>query len=180
MFHDVREYAITYGVKTFLLSKSWNVIAYNPPGSQGTFTIPNPDKEIGYRGQKGSESPDVIACKENVVLIAECKPDFDLSDAEKLQRLQTNSKKMKILSTLIQRVCLANEVSISEDPAYIFALAYQGLPHSIADLGFLSVQIDQHFDIRRIRGQSSYEDQFATKMISASKWNSRIERLFEN
>ena len=56
MHQETREYAITYGVKDLLLSRNWDVIAYNPPGSQGTFTIPNPAKEniqlIGNKKEK--------------------------------------------------------------------------------------------------------------------------------
>jgi len=94
MYQDIKEYAITYAVKDYLLSLNWDVIAYNPPGSQGTFTIPNPSKDGSYRGQTGSESPDVIAVKKNVVLVVECKPSFDLDDAQKLKRLSDDPKKM--------------------------------------------------------------------------------------
>ena len=78
MSQEIREYAITYAVKNYLLSKNWDVIAYNPPGSQGTFTIPNPSKDGGFRGQTGSESPDIIAIKSGLVMVVECKTTFTI------------------------------------------------------------------------------------------------------
>lgn len=180
MSHDVREYAITYGVKTFLLKHNWDVIAYNPPGSQGTFTIPNPSKDGGYRGQTGSESPDVIAVKNDVVLIVECKSSFNLEDSNKLERLSKNVEKMQILSTLIRRVCDANNITLPRNLRYVFALAYQGKKHDIKHLGFISVDVKTSFDITNLAAKSSYEDAFAAKLFPASIWESDIRRLFED
>lgn len=180
MSHDVREYAITYGVKTFLLKCNWDVIAYNPPGSQGTFTIPNPKKDGGYRGQIGSESPDVIAVKKDVVLIVECKPSFNLEDSKKLERLSKNAEKMEILSKLVSRVCDANSISLPRNFRYVFALAYQGKKHEIKHLGFISVDVKPDLDITNLAARSSYEDAFTVKIIPASIWESEIRRLFED
>ncbi len=180
MSQEVKEYAITYGVKNFLLSKNWDVIAYNPPGSQGTFTIPNPSKDGGYRGQTGSESPDVLAIKSNVVLVVECKPSFNLDDAEKMQRLSKDSKKMEILDILIRRVCAANEIQLGEDLLYIYALAFQGQRNQEKELGFINVVVSESFDITHLSAISSYEDYFAATLLPASSWEKRILRLFEN
>lgn len=180
MSQDIREYAVTYGVKSLLLNLNWDVIAYNPPGSQGTFTIPNPSKDGGYRGQTGSESPDVIAIKHGVVLIVECKSSFNAEDSKKLDRLSKNSQKMEILGTLIQRVCKANGISTSETLRYVFALAYQGKRHEIRNLGFISVDVKSSLDITNLVAKSSYESMFTAKLFPASSWESDIRRLFEN
>jgi hypothetical protein len=180
MSQEVREYAITYGVKDLLLSRNWDVIAYNPPGSQGTFTIPNPSKDGGYRGQTGSESPDVIAIKNSVVLIVECKPTFNLDDANKMKRLSENVKKMEILNILIRRVCAANEIAISGDLRFIYALAYQGVMHNEKDLGFIKVGVSERFDITEVPAESSYERYFHTSVSPASSWEKKILELFKN
>jgi hypothetical protein len=177
---DVREYSITYAVKNLLLENNWDVIAYNPPGSQGTFTIPNPSKDGAYRGQTGSESPDIIAVKKNLVLIVECKPAFDTSDAEKLTRLSSNWEKMEILTTLIKRVCAANSIQIPETLNYIFALAYQGKKHSIKDLGYISVEVSTNIDITHLKAKSSYEDSFKAQLFPASLWEASVLALLEN
>ena len=180
MSQDVREYSITYAAKNLLLDKKWDVIAYNPPGSQGTFTIPNPSKDGGYRGQTGSESPDIIAVKKNLVLIVECKPGFDASDAEKLTRLSSNIEKMEILTTLIRRVCKANSIELSQNLNYIFALAYQGKKHPIKNLGFISVEVSTKIDITNLKAKSAYEDAFKAQLFPASTWESSILALLEN
>jgi hypothetical protein len=177
---EVREYAITYGVKGLLLSKNWDVIAYNPPGSQGTFTIPNPNKDGGYRGQTGSESPDVIAIKRDVVLVVECKAKFNKNDANKMKRLSEDSKKMEILNILIRRVCAANEIEISGNLKYIYALAYQGEIHQEKELGFFKIGVSEDFNINNIPAESSYERFFQTSISPASTWEDEILELFKN
>lgn len=180
MSQEVREYAITYGVKNLLLAKKWDVIAYNPPGSQGTFTIPNPSKDGGYRGQTGSESPDVIAIKKDVVLIVECKPSFDLDDANKMKRLSEDSEKMEILNILIRRVCVANEIKISGDLEFIYALAYQGEMHNEKELGFIKVVVSEKVDITNLLAGSTYDQFFHATISPASTWNNKVLGLFEN
>ena len=180
MSQDVREYSITYAVKNLLLKKKWDVIAYNPPGSQGTFTIPNPGKDGAYRGQTGSESPDVIAVKKNLVLIVECKPGFDASDADKLTRLSSNVEKMEILTTLIRRVCTANSIALPKSLEYIFALAYVGKNHSINKIGYISVVVSEEIDISILKAQSSYEDAFSAQLFPANTWDSSILALLED
>jgi len=180
MSQEVREYAITYGVKDFLLSKKWDVIAYNPPGSQGTFTIPNPSKDGGYRGQTGSESPDVIAIKNNVVLIVECKSSFNLGDSNKMKRLSEDAKKMEILNILIRRVCAANEINISGNLKYIYALAYQGEMHKEKELGLIKVDVSEKFDITEVPAESSYERFFRASISPASTWENKVLELFKN
>ena len=180
MSQEIREYAITYAVKNYLLSKNWDVIAYNPPGSQGTFTIPNPGKDGGYRGQTGSESPDIIAIKNGLVMIVECKTTFNLDDSAKLNNLFTDNKKMEILEILITRVCEANAIKVPDKIEYIFALAYQGIPHKSNFLGLINVQVNVDFDITNIKAISSYEKYFSATLQPASSWDKNILELLKD
>jgi hypothetical protein len=180
MSQEIREYAITYAVKNFLLSKNWDVIAYNPPGSQGTFTIPNPSKDGGYRGQTGSESPDIIAIKNGLVLIVECKTTFNLDDSKKLNNLSADSKKMEILEILIGRVCKANAIKVPDKMEYIFALAYQGTPQKSNFLGLINVKVNMDFDITNIKAISSYEKYFSATLQPASSWDQSILKLLKD
>jgi hypothetical protein len=180
MSQKIREYAITYAVKNFLLSKNWDVIAYNPPGSQGTFTIPNPSKDGGYRGQTGSESPDIIAIKNGIVMIVECKTTFNLDDSKKLNSLSTDGKKMEILEMLISRVCKANAINVPDKIDYIFALAYQGTPQKSSFLGLINVKVNMDFDITNIKAISSYEKYFSATLQPASSWDQSILKLLKD
>lgn len=175
-----KEYEITYAVKLFLLGTGWDVIAYNPPGSQGTFTIPNPSKQVGYRGGSGSESPDIIAIKRDTVCIVECKPAFDASDEEKMNALAGNQDKMSILDMLIQHVCDANEISTSSPRTYLFCLAYSGTLHVVDELGCFIVKVDPKFDVTRLVGKGDYGEFFDTRFYPPNSWHEEIVGLFEN
>jgi hypothetical protein len=177
---QTNEYVITYGVKLYLLENSWDVIAYNPPGSQGTFTIPNPSKDGSEKGQTGSESPDVIAVKDGHVLIVECKPKFDLVDAQKLNRLSNNELKMEVLDLLIRRVCKANDIPLPSELNYIYALAYQGDAHGVGALGFINVEVAKEFDIRTIPARNDFKKYFKSIVTPALAWEPEALLLFEN
>lgn len=133
----VREYEITYITKEYLLKEGWFVIAYNPPGSQGTFTIPNPLKDPSYRGQTGSESPDIVAIKKEVknkknkILIIESKPFYNQKDVDKMKRLFKNKERVKIFLTILEKQCNANgfEVDFNFKNEICFGKAHSGEKH---------------------------------------------------
>jgi hypothetical protein len=123
----VNEYDVTFSVKEWLLEHDWNVVAFNPPGSQGTFTIPNPSKDPKYRGQTGSEAPDIIAVKKGgYVLIIECKPKYNQKDTEKSLNFYKNKERMNLLMELLERVCNANEIEFKKSVRVILAKAHGG------------------------------------------------------
>jgi len=124
----VDEYTVTFAVKEWLILNSWNVIAFNPPGAQGTFTIPNPKKATGYRGQTGSLSPDLIAIKNSKYLIViESKPTFDRSDTEKMINLFKDRDRVRLFLDIVDKVCKANDVSFNKSKCIlILAKAHGG------------------------------------------------------
>ena len=129
---DIREYNITYISKEFLMRKEWKIVAYNPPGSQGTFTIPNPDKDGSYKGQTGSLSPDIIAFKLinniNVFLIVEAKPTHNASDIRKMISMFENEDKRALFLQIAKPSCKANDVEYdtSKKTEIHFAKAHGG------------------------------------------------------
>ena len=123
------EYDVAFAIKEWLIDHDWTIIAFNPPGSQGTFSIPNPSKDPRYRGQTGTESPDIIAIKKDHLLITECKdyrkPSI-LSDVEKLSRLISNKERMNLLYTILKKACNANDVQLPPDFHLLTAVGYGG------------------------------------------------------
>lgn len=96
------EYDVSFAVKEYLVKNNYTIITWNPPGSQGTFTIPNPAKDPTYKGQTGSESPDLIAFKGTELLIIEAK-DSDtkcISDIYKVKNLLSNTPRKELLFTI--------------------------------------------------------------------------------
>ena len=89
------EYDVCFATKEYLFNKNYIIVTWNPPGSQGTFTIPNPEKDPTYKGQTGSESPDLIAIKDKEMLFVEAKDNVNSSydDIIKLQNMLSNPKR---------------------------------------------------------------------------------------
>lgn len=120
---------MAFAVKEWLLEHDWNVIAFNPPGAQGTFSIPNPEKSPRYRGQTGTTAPDIIAVKADHVVIAECK-DFGkskvLRDVDKLYGLISNNERMGLFDRLVSGMCAANGIEHSDRLHRIIAVGYGG------------------------------------------------------
>lgn len=147
----VNEYDVTFAVKEWLLENGWEVVAFNPPGAQGTFTIPNPSKDSKYRGQSGSESPDIIAIKNgNNVLIVESKPSFNQSDTEKLLNLKANKERMELLVQLLEKVCKANNVPFKKPVNIILAKAHGGQDSLQIDMQTFLVSTDNKWNPRKI------------------------------
>lgn len=147
----IDEYDVTFAVKEWLLEHKWNVVAFNPPGAQGTFTIPNPSKDPKYRGQSGSESPDIIAIKdESNVLIVESKPCFNQDDMDKLQNLKNNKERMILLIQLLEKVCKANNVPFKKPVKVIIAKAHGGQDTLIIEMQTFLVSVDNKWNPHRI------------------------------
>lgn len=99
------EYDISFAVKEYLYNKNYTIITWNPPGSQGTFTIPNPEKVPTYKGQTGSESPDLIAFNSEEIVFIEAKDSIKKSfeDIAKLKNLLSNNKRKELLFTICKK-----------------------------------------------------------------------------
>jgi len=147
----VDEYDVTFAVKEWLLEHDWEVVAFNPPGSQGTFTIPDPAKDPKYRGQSGSKSPDIIAVKNsNYVLIIECKPTYNQKDKEKLLSIYENKERMNLLVELLEKVCRANNVSFKKPAKIILSIAHGGQTALRMDMQTFIVSTDNKWNPTKI------------------------------
>lgn len=123
------EYDISFAVKEYLLVHGYRLVAWNPPGAQGTFTIPNPAKDPLYRGQVGSESPDLIAYNGREFLLVEAKDNINKSykDIEKLDRLLADRQRRQLLFDICEHQMEAIHQSLKiEDLTIVKAVA---VPH---------------------------------------------------
>lgn len=103
------EYDVCFATKEYLFDNGYIIVTWNPPGSQGTFTIPNPEKDPAYRGQTGSESPDLIAIKDKEMLFVEAKDNINSSynDIIKLKNMLSNPKRKSLLFKICHNQMLA-------------------------------------------------------------------------
>ena len=147
----VDEYDVSFAVKEWLLKHRWDIAAFNPPGAQGTFTIPNPSKDPKYRGQTGSESPDIIAIKDGkYILMVEAKPVFVNSDVDKLKNLVNNKERVKLLIDILEKVCQANSILFDKSAKIIIAKAHGGQGSLLSDAQTFLVSTDNDWDPSRI------------------------------
>ena len=129
----ITEYDVTYITKEFLLINGWKIIAFNPPGSQGTFTIPNPSKDPKYKGQSGSQSPDIVVYKllnnVNTFLIIESKPIYNEKDVKKMIEMFSNPTRFDLALSIFKIQARANGIDIKKNipDKILFGKAHGGL-----------------------------------------------------
>jgi hypothetical protein len=174
----ITEYQVSYAVKEWLLEHKWDVIAYNPPGSQGTFTIPNPSKDSSYRGQTGSESPDIVAVNGNNILVVEAKPKVNVNDANKLKALSENNPKLEIFQELILKVCKANQIAVPESMKFHWATATADGPLGIDWLGHIKISTNQPMNMSNLKADVDYYSYFVCELTAAKVWDSEFIKLF--
>ncbi len=169
------EYDVCFATKEYLFNKNYIIVTWNPPGSQGTFTIPNPDKDPTYRGQTGSESPDLIAIKNKEMLFVEAKDNINSSydDIIKLKNMLANPKRKKLLFKIChnQMLALGKEIDFEKlDIRYAVAVPYEdNIKQKYADQKNLTI-----FSVR------SKIDEWDNKIIDGSLKVSDIYEINED
>lgn len=153
---DIREYDITYVAKEYLIKKGWRIIAYNPPGSQGTFTIPNPLKDGTYKGQTGSLSPDIVAWKKlngkNIFVIVESKPNYNEGDVSKMLGMFRDLARKDLFFMIVEGHCLANDIPYdrTKPKEILYCNAYSGKLSTHKSISTILVNSKKEWDIKRI------------------------------
>lgn len=139
----MREDEVYVGTKSLLDRLGWAIIAGQPPA--GCDHLPVVEVKAPKRdalGSLGAYKPDLIAVRENYLLLVECKPLHDDGDAEKLRFVVgSGERRATLFSELRQRRLLAKR-GFSEDTVFSLmgALAHAGPVHLQDDLIVLSVK----------------------------------------
>lgn len=93
------------GTKRFLLKNNFVLLAGQPP--RGVDHLPVVEIKSGVNQEKGSKDafkPDLVAFKDNLFFIIECKPRFNNGDYQKLNKiLNCNSRLYAFFNELVQR-----------------------------------------------------------------------------
>jgi len=76
----LEEREVTLALKSFLTNRNWKIISVHFPGAQGGLSI-------SINGKSRGVVPDLIAIKDNVVLIVESKATYSPSDVDKLNEM---------------------------------------------------------------------------------------------
>lgn len=148
---ELTEYEVSFIAKEFLLTQGFKIITFNPPGAQGSFTIPNPQKDNSYTGQTGSITPDIIAIKnirgKSFIPIIESKPKFNQDDINKMINLIKDRERMEILNNLLDSVCKVNKFKIFEERKFSIIKAHGGLENTMPHIKTIYVKKLNNFDI---------------------------------
>ncbi|EGT2191543.1 hypothetical protein PTM93_08580 [Clostridium perfringens] len=93
------------GAKRILTKNNYVLLAGQPP--RGVDHLPVVEIKSGTnkdKGSKGSFKPDLVAYKDNILLIIECKPNFNTNDLQKLHEVLTsNSRLLAFYNELSER-----------------------------------------------------------------------------
>ena len=127
--------------KLFLMSSNYILLAGDPPRGLDP-SLPFVEikgENFGLKGSKNSYKPDLIAYKDNIFYIIECKPLFNEGDYNKLQETIFNKERIQELyralnekNILIQHNIRIDFNTFSESlTAY---LCYSGRPNPEANL----------------------------------------------
>lgn len=81
------ETQIVNKLRAYLVVNGWHIIQLVSPGGQAHFSI-----SYKMNGKLKNIFPDLIACSNNEILIAEVKPTFDLDDHNKLLELKNSEE----------------------------------------------------------------------------------------
>jgi len=105
---------VTHNLMLYLRDTAgWKILQYHPPGGQASCSVRIADS-IVY--------PDIIALRENQVLVIENKTTFNLQDINKLRQMSTSLTARSDIKKFVIGHCLANEIScIPEEISIRFA-----------------------------------------------------------
>ena len=126
------------GTKSLLKKAGWNMIGGQPP--RGSDALPVIEVKSGLatmRGSYGAYKPDLVAHKDGVLLLVECKPGHDLNDIDKLRGLLTDPGRLAALMQELQQRKLLDRCNIPVGlfPQRVFgALAHGGSLVLLPDL----------------------------------------------
>jgi len=86
------------GTKAFLKAHGWTLLAGQPPN--GCNSLPVVEIKCPERkgiGSLGAYKPDLIAARDGIFLLVECKPDHSVRDAIKLADILASGERVNLL-----------------------------------------------------------------------------------
>jgi hypothetical protein len=132
--------------KSFLIDSGWKVLAGQPPN--GCDNLPVVEIKLASKTEKGSRGackPDLIAFKEGLCLLVECKPNHSEEDAAKLRGVLDSVERVDLLYLEIQQRHLLERRGITASESEFKkglrgALAHSGKVQPQNDLWIIAVK----------------------------------------
>jgi len=142
----LEEDEVYLGAKAVLRSHGWILLGGQPPS--GCDHLPVVEVKLPGRtgiGSKGAYKPDLVAAKDGIFMLIECKPDHSPADADKLRAILRDSERISLLYQELSQRKLFERRGISARKeefceSVTGALAHSGTPRSMPDLITISVR----------------------------------------
>lgn len=101
------------GAKRWLIKNQFAVIAGQPARGVDHLPVIEIKNPTGDKGSKYSYKPDLIAYKNNLFYIIECKPAFDFNDNVKINDVLASEIRLKSFYTEIKQYQLFDRINYS-------------------------------------------------------------------
>ena len=131
----LQEEEVYLGSKNYLIKCGFDVLAGQPPRGVDHLPVIEIKDDFADKGSKFSYKPDLVAHKNGVFIIIECKPSFNLGDYIKLKSVLNSPVRMQNFYNELKQYHLFEKVRYNE-PFDEFAkhlkisLAYSGKKNS--------------------------------------------------
>ena len=112
----MNEAFITRSIKIFLKKENYYIIQCIPPGGQGG---------IHFKVENKIMYPDIIAYKDNVMIIGESKPKYSESDNLKLNKLLLSEKLFEKAQYILNNYFISKKMSIKKIHEIKMFLAFE-------------------------------------------------------
>lgn len=103
------------GAKRWLMKNGYTILAGQPARGVDHLPVIEIKDPTGEKGSKDSYKPDLVAFKDDVFFIVECKPAFDHGDNLKIQDVLSSLTRLQNLYIELSQYNLLKKVHYSKD-----------------------------------------------------------------
>ena len=108
------------GTKNWLLNNGFSILAGQPPRGVDHLPVIEIKNPTGEKGSRDAYKPDLVAYKDEMFFIIECKPKYDLGDDIKLHNVLSSQDRLFFLYRELRQYKLLAKINYDE-PFEIFS-----------------------------------------------------------
>jgi len=140
---EVREDEIYLLTKRWVIGRDFQILGGQPPNGTDSFPVIEIKSEKSItKGSRTSFKPDLVVATADLLMIVECKPQFNGADIAKLKEIsESNGRLHALVNEIRQRRCLERrEHNLSEltDEELVqrtrFCVSYSGDHHPVSNI----------------------------------------------
>lgn len=133
------------GCKNFLINNGYSVVAGQPPRGVDHLPVIEIKEDTGIKGSLSSYKPDMVAYKDDIFYIIECKPQYNLGDRMKLNEMLSNKVRKQKLYVELSQYQIFKKVNYKNNSetfcaSLVGVLAYSGVAAIVPELNQIIVE----------------------------------------